>query len=52
MSNKDRIEILLLAIEEVTILMRKEREEKGTGITTTGAGENLLTYTNNSTVTL
>ena len=49
MSNKDRIEILLLAIEEVTILMR---EERGTETTTSGAGENLFTYTKNSTVTL
>ena len=48
MSKKDRIEILLLAIEEVTILMR---EEKGT-ITPQDSGENLFTYTKNSTVTL
>tara|TARA_R110000868_G_scaffold196455_3_gene442360 strand:- start:865 stop:1020 length:156 start_codon:yes stop_codon:yes gene_type:complete len=51
MSKKDRIEILLLAIEEVTILMREEREEKGT-ITPQDSGENLFTYTKNSTVTL
>ena len=50
MSNKDRIKILLLAIEEVTILMQEEREEKGTGTTTSGAGENFFTNTKNSTI--